>query len=78
MIWIKSCKFTINVPIALYPTLVLCNFIEEAASNNTLDIFLKQYFNESDIKGKFSAGDTVQINQATNVFEKGNYGPLNF
>ncbi|XP_065572725.1 uncharacterized protein LOC136035056 [Artemia franciscana] len=47
--------------------------LEVHHSNNTLDIFLKQYSNEKVVKNKFNVGDTVRINRKTNIFEKGNY-----
>jgi len=46
---------------------------------NTVDIFLKQYSDESQVKKKkFNLGDTVRINRTGNIFEKGiTCGPLN-
>ena len=44
------------------------------SDHDTIDTFLKQYFNETIVKTKkFNVGDTVRINRTTNVFEKGNY-----
>ena len=47
--------------------------LEAYHGKNTLDIFLKKYCNEGQVKKKkFSVNDTVRINQTWNI-EKGNY-----
>jgi len=45
---------------------------------DTLDTFLKQNSNESDVRGKkkkkkFNVGYTVRINRIVKVFQKGSY-----
>ena len=58
----------------LYRSLSNLSPLEVRHGENTLDIFLKQYCNEGQVKKKkFNVDDTVRINQTRNIFEKGNY-----